>query len=214
MIISQTPYRVSFAGGGTDLPAFYTREPGAVLGPLAWRHDVLDRQLPRRDPTVFAAPAGPLLDLSPDARRDRHQLGLPGVDQPLQMVGRRGIHRALQRQHLRPISRGQPAARLQPGVQLLQSSELLGRRGGELVHLRGGGRFLIATETPPVAVDVSQDAPLRMPLAALVGWVGNLTPRVVPLVEGDESGPAAVELTGDGRVLADPDAAAGMGREE
>ncbi|RKY22065.1 MAG: GHMP kinase [Planctomycetota bacterium] len=31
MIISQTPYRVSFAGGGTDLPAFYTREPGAVL---------------------------------------------------------------------------------------------------------------------------------------------------------------------------------------
>ena len=31
MIISQTPYRVSFAGGGTDLPAFYTREAGAVL---------------------------------------------------------------------------------------------------------------------------------------------------------------------------------------
>ena len=25
MIISQTPYRVSFAGGGTDLPAFYRR---------------------------------------------------------------------------------------------------------------------------------------------------------------------------------------------
>ena len=31
MIISQTPYRVSFAGGGTDLPAFYQNEPGAVL---------------------------------------------------------------------------------------------------------------------------------------------------------------------------------------
>lgn len=31
MIISQTPYRVSFAGGGTDLPAFYQDEPGAVL---------------------------------------------------------------------------------------------------------------------------------------------------------------------------------------
>ncbi len=31
MIISQTPYRVSFAGGGTDLPAFYRTEPGAVL---------------------------------------------------------------------------------------------------------------------------------------------------------------------------------------
>lgn len=31
MIITQTPYRVSFAGGGTDLPAFYTQESGAVL---------------------------------------------------------------------------------------------------------------------------------------------------------------------------------------
>ncbi len=31
MIISQTPYRVSFAGGGTDLPAFYENEVGAVL---------------------------------------------------------------------------------------------------------------------------------------------------------------------------------------
>ena len=31
MIVSQTPYRVSFAGGGTDLPAFYREEWGAVL---------------------------------------------------------------------------------------------------------------------------------------------------------------------------------------
>ena len=31
MIISQTPYRVSFAGGGTDLPAYYRHEYGAVL---------------------------------------------------------------------------------------------------------------------------------------------------------------------------------------
>jgi D-glycero-alpha-D-manno-heptose-7-phosphate kinase len=31
LIITQTPYRVSFAGGGTDLPAFYEHEPGAVL---------------------------------------------------------------------------------------------------------------------------------------------------------------------------------------
>lgn len=31
MIITQTPYRVSFAGGGTDLPAFYQHEWGAVL---------------------------------------------------------------------------------------------------------------------------------------------------------------------------------------
>jgi D-glycero-alpha-D-manno-heptose-7-phosphate kinase len=31
MIITRTPFRVSFAGGGTDLPSFYEQEPGAVL---------------------------------------------------------------------------------------------------------------------------------------------------------------------------------------
>jgi D-glycero-alpha-D-manno-heptose-7-phosphate kinase len=31
MIISRTPLRVSFVGGGTDLPAFYGHEPGAVV---------------------------------------------------------------------------------------------------------------------------------------------------------------------------------------
>jgi hypothetical protein len=31
MVISKTPLRISFAGGGTDLPAFYRRFGGAVL---------------------------------------------------------------------------------------------------------------------------------------------------------------------------------------
>lgn len=31
MIISRTPLRMSFVGGGSDLPAFYRRQPGAVL---------------------------------------------------------------------------------------------------------------------------------------------------------------------------------------
>lgn len=31
MIITRTPFRISFAGGGSDLPAYYLREPGAVL---------------------------------------------------------------------------------------------------------------------------------------------------------------------------------------
>ena len=38
MIISQTPYRVSFAGGGTDLPAFYEQEFGAVLSVAMNQH--------------------------------------------------------------------------------------------------------------------------------------------------------------------------------
>ena len=31
MIISRTPFRISFAGGGSDLPSYYKRETGAVL---------------------------------------------------------------------------------------------------------------------------------------------------------------------------------------
>jgi D-glycero-alpha-D-manno-heptose-7-phosphate kinase len=31
LIVTRTPLRVSFVGGGTDLPAFYTKESGAVL---------------------------------------------------------------------------------------------------------------------------------------------------------------------------------------
>lgn len=31
MIITRTPLRISFVGGGTDLPTFYEREPGAVV---------------------------------------------------------------------------------------------------------------------------------------------------------------------------------------
>jgi D-glycero-alpha-D-manno-heptose-7-phosphate kinase len=31
MIITRTPFRISFAGGGSDLPSFYRRELGAVL---------------------------------------------------------------------------------------------------------------------------------------------------------------------------------------
>jgi D-glycero-alpha-D-manno-heptose-7-phosphate kinase len=38
MIISQTPYRVSFAGGGTDLPAFFRQEFGAVLSTTVDHH--------------------------------------------------------------------------------------------------------------------------------------------------------------------------------
>ena len=31
MIISRTPFRISFAGGGTDLKKFYSQEPGKVI---------------------------------------------------------------------------------------------------------------------------------------------------------------------------------------
>lgn len=31
MIMSRTPLRMSFVGGGTDLPSYYMRESGAVI---------------------------------------------------------------------------------------------------------------------------------------------------------------------------------------
>ncbi len=84
-----------------------------------------------------------------------------------------------------------------------------------LVHLRGRGRFLLRTAAEPVALEVGRSASLRVPVEALVGWTGAITPRIVMLgsePEGDESkaadGPAVVELTGEGRVLVDPDAGA------
>ena len=54
MIISQTPYRVSFAGGGTDLPAFYEHEYGAVLSAALGKHMYVTVS-PRFDPTTRVA---------------------------------------------------------------------------------------------------------------------------------------------------------------
>jgi D-glycero-alpha-D-manno-heptose-7-phosphate kinase len=54
VIITQTPYRVSFAGGGTDLPAFYEKEPGAVLS-LAVNHHMYVTVSPRFERTTRVA---------------------------------------------------------------------------------------------------------------------------------------------------------------
>jgi len=54
MIISQTPYRVSFAGGGTDLPSFYRDEPGAVLSVAINKHMYVTVS-PRFEPTTRVA---------------------------------------------------------------------------------------------------------------------------------------------------------------
>lgn len=54
MIISQTPYRVSFAGGGTDLPAFYRQEYGAVFSMAIDKHMYVTVS-PRFDPTTRVA---------------------------------------------------------------------------------------------------------------------------------------------------------------
>ena len=74
-----------------------------------------------------------------------------------------------------------------------------------LVHLRGRGEVLLVTVGEPLALDVTPQAPLRLPLAALVGWLGAVTPRTTALIESAPTELApAVELTGEGRVIVDP----------
>ncbi len=77
-----------------------------------------------------------------------------------------------------------------------------------LVHLRGQGTVLVLSGGEPLALQVSPDAPVRLPVAALVGWIGSLTPRLVGLLEGGPTDVLGVELTGEGRVLLDPGAVA------
>jgi len=85
----------------------------------------------------------------------------------------------------------------------------------DLVHLRGRGRMLLRTAAAPVAIEVSGADALRVPPAALVGWTGAVTPRIGLLADPgggvasapSPTSPVMVELTGDGRVFVDPDAA-------
>ena len=46
MIISRTPLRISFVGGGTDMPAFYERHGGAVVSTAVdkWIHAIVARR--------------------------------------------------------------------------------------------------------------------------------------------------------------------------
>ncbi|TSC31429.1 tetratricopeptide repeat protein [Corallococcus sp. Z5C101001] len=73
----------------------------------------------------------------------------------------------------------------------------------DLVHLRGQGRVLLSLTGPLRSVAVAMDAPVTVPLTHLVGWLGNLTPRVVPLMAsaGGETVRGAVELGGEGFAL-------------
>jgi D-glycero-alpha-D-manno-heptose-7-phosphate kinase len=88
MKISQTPYRVSFAGGGTDLPAFYRQEPGAVLSAGLDAHMYVN--LHRRFEPDFRIAysrieiAPVVLSISHDLVRE--SLRSVGVDEPLEIT--------------------------------------------------------------------------------------------------------------------------------
>jgi uncharacterized protein (AIM24 family) len=69
-----------------------------------------------------------------------------------------------------------------------------------LVHLRGTGKLLLCTGAPLRSMAVGQETPCVVPLAILVGWHGQLTPKIVGIpkeAEGFATIPS-VELTGEG----------------
>ena len=79
-----------------------------------------------------------------------------------------------------------------------------------LVRLTGRGQVALALRGALSSLPVTAGSPARVLVNVLVGWQGELTPRLVPLADGggpaaDE--PLAVELRGDGRVLVDEGAA-------
>jgi D-glycero-alpha-D-manno-heptose-7-phosphate kinase len=88
MIISQTPYRVSFAGGGTDLPAFYREEEGAVLSTAIARHMYVTVHR-RFEPNIRVAYSKTETVAGVDEvghELVREALRMTGVDEPLEIT--------------------------------------------------------------------------------------------------------------------------------
>jgi D-glycero-alpha-D-manno-heptose-7-phosphate kinase len=88
MIISQTPYRVSFAGGGTDLPAFYRDEYGAVLSTAIDRHVYVSVHR-RFEPNIRVAYSRTEVAESVDQLQHelvREAMRTVGIDEPLEIT--------------------------------------------------------------------------------------------------------------------------------
>jgi len=76
----------------------------------------------------------------------------------------------------------------------------------QLIHLRNRGRALITSKNRPRSIQVTKDEPCRVLLDVLLGWHGNITPRIVAIAEeatADGLALGGVELAGEGRVLLD-----------
>ncbi len=84
-----------------------------------------------------------------------------------------------------------------------------------LLYLGGRGRFVLETHGEIAAVQVSAQEPLSVWAGSLVGWLGDLAPRLAPA--GASAAPgigcgALVELTGQGCALVDLEAAGAAAR--
>ncbi len=88
MIISQTPYRISFAGGGSDLPAFYRKEGGAVLSAAIDRYIYVTIHR-RFEPTIRVSYSRTeVVDNLDAVQHDlvREAMRLAEIDEPLEIT--------------------------------------------------------------------------------------------------------------------------------
>jgi D-glycero-alpha-D-manno-heptose-7-phosphate kinase len=88
MFISQTPYRVSFAGGGTDLPVFYRRQYGAVLS-TAINHHIYVTVHRRFEPSIRVSYSRTEVAESLDEIQHelvREAMRLAEIDEPLEIT--------------------------------------------------------------------------------------------------------------------------------
>jgi uncharacterized protein (AIM24 family) len=189
-----------------DATATFT--PGRLLQ-VAVRGEVLVRM-------VGLVAARGEIELEPEPKRHRGH----ALDEPFG-VGRAAMQRARgdgtllfagERRRFSPVELGGGAAHFREEAVFAFDAALAFDNGRlaapeapeiELVRLAGHGAVLVGTRGALSAVDVDPERPVRVSAAALVGWAGALTPRLVPLAP-DVDG---VELSGEGRVLLDPGAA-------
>jgi len=82
MIVSKTPMRMSFVGGGSDLPAFYREEPGAVLSTTIdkYMYIAVNRKFDRKIRISYSRTEEVETPDQVEHPLVRHALGVAGID--------------------------------------------------------------------------------------------------------------------------------------
>lgn len=88
MIVSQTPYRIGLIGGGTDLPGFCAREPGAVVNVAIDKHFYVSACPRFEDGFRIAYSRTERVAAAAAIRHDLVRAGLCGlgIDRPLEIA--------------------------------------------------------------------------------------------------------------------------------
>ncbi|HLK58726.1 MAG TPA: kinase [Chthonomonadaceae bacterium] len=94
MIISRTPLRISFVGGGSDLPAYYRHEPGAVVSTAISKYIYINvnRKFDHKIRASYSVTE--IVDTVPELRHEliREGLHLVGIDRGIEITSISDVH--------------------------------------------------------------------------------------------------------------------------